>query len=279
VPPLRPRAVRHAALLAGGLLLAAVGVGAGAARPALANEAGSVTHSAGAVSATMEWDKADFGIANPRLSVVRDGVRYDQTIVDVCEEGCIVVEDDGGDPSTSAIKVADLDRDGEPEVLVDTFSGGAHCCLTARLLTWNGTGYTPKDISYGDVGYALKDANGDGRPELVGYDPRFSGLFTAFAASAFPPQIFQVDKGNVLDVTRRFPAVVRADARIRLRDLRHAKRGADIRGILGAYVTDRYLLGQGSVGRTEIHRQRRARRVSAGFERLLLRTLKSWKYR
>jgi hypothetical protein len=271
--------VRHAAVLAGGLLLTAVGVSAGATGTALANDAGSVTHSSGAVSATIEWDKADFGIGNPRLYVVRDGVRYDQTIVDVCEEGCIVVEDSGGDPSTSAIKVADLDRDGEPEVLVDTFSGGAHCCLTARLLTWNGTGYTPKDISYGDVGYALKDANGDGRPELVGYDPVFSGAFTAFAASAFPPQILQVEKGSTVDVTRRFPTVVRADARIRLRDLRHPKRGDDIRGVLGAYVADQYLLGKGSVGRAEIHRQRRARRVRAGFERLLLRTLKSWKYR
>ncbi|MCW3004252.1 MAG: hypothetical protein JWQ20_3550 [Conexibacter sp.] len=73
--------------------------------------------------------------------------------------------------------------------------------------------------------------------------------------------------------------MVRADARIRLRDLRHPKRGDDIRGILGAYVADQYLLGKGSVGRAEIHRQRRAGRVRAGFERLLLRTLKSWKYR
>jgi len=251
---------------------------AGAA-PAWANDGGSITHSAGQTSATMEWDKAEYGIANPRLVVVREGVRYDITIADVCEEGCIVAPDGAPDPATSAVKVADLDADGEPEVLVDTFSGGAHCCLTARLLTFDGTGYTPKDVSYGDVGYALKDADGDGRPELVGYDPRFSAVFTAFAASAFPPQVLQVQKGTTVDVTRRFPSLVRADAKRRLADLRKARRGDDVRGILAAYVADQYLLGKGKVGTAEVDRQRRAGRVSTGFRKELLRRLKGWRYR
>jgi hypothetical protein len=263
-----------------GVVLAAGAVGVGVVPSALANDAGSITHTAGAVSATIEWDKADFGIANPRLFVVRDGVRYDQTIVDVCEESCILVPDDaGGDPSTSMVKVADLDGDGEPEVLIDTFSGGAHCCLTARLLTWNGTGYTPKDVFYGDVGYTLKDADGDGRPELVGFDSRFSSVFTAFAASAFPPQVTQVVGGKTVDVTRKFPRVVRADAKRRLHDVRGARRGDDIRGVLAAYVADEYLLGRGKVGGAEVDRARRAGRVSAGFKRLLLRKLRGWGYR
>jgi hypothetical protein len=277
--PRPPRRQQRRAVIVGGAALAAASLGAGAASPARANDAGSVTDSAGQVSATIEWDKADYGIANPRLHVERAGVRYDVTIVDVCDEGCIVVQDDGGDRATSAVKVTDLDGDGEPEVLVDTFSGGAHCCVTARLLTWDGTGYTPKDISYGDVGYALKDADGDGRPELVGYDPRFSTVFTAFAASAFPPQIFHIEKGATVDVTRKFPAVVRADAKLRLRELRKAKRGDDARGVLAAYVADQYLLGTGKVGTAEIDRQHRAGRVSAGFKQQLLRKLKAWKYR
>src|SRR4051794_19819617 len=166
-----------------------------AAAPAAANEAGSVTHSAGAVSATLEWDVADYGIGHPRLFVLRGTVRYDITITDICDAGCIVVPDEADTPpGQSAVKVADLDGDGEPEVLVDTFSGGAHCCLTARLLTFNGTGYTPTDIEYRDVGYELEDADGDGRQELVGFDPRFSEAFTYFAASSFPAQVLQVDK-------------------------------------------------------------------------------------
>jgi hypothetical protein len=54
-------------VIVGGAALAAASLGAGGASSARANDAGSVTHSAGQVSATIEWDKADYGIANPRL--------------------------------------------------------------------------------------------------------------------------------------------------------------------------------------------------------------------
>jgi hypothetical protein len=248
---------------------------------ATANDAGSITHASGAVSATLAWDKAEFGVANPRLAVTRAGVRYDLTIADVCQEGCILVPDD--DPSdasgSSMLKVADLDGDGEPEVLVDTFSGGAHCCLTARLLTWDGTGYAPKDFNYGDVGYQLKDLDGDGRPELVGNDPVFSGAFTAFAASAFPPLVFRVDHGRFVDVTKRFPSLVRKDAAARLKDLRKARKGGDVRGVLAAYVADQYLLGKASVASRELARQRKARRITASFKPYLLKKLHAWGYR
>jgi hypothetical protein len=268
---------RLAPLLGVGVTLVGALVGPAVAS---ANDAGSITHAAGAVSATLEWDRADYGIANPRLFVVRDGVRYDLTIADVCLEGCIVVPDAPGDPAgTSAVKVADLDGDGEPEVLVDSFSGGAHCCLTARLLTFDGTGYTPLDIGYGDVGYTLKDADGDGRFELVGYDPRFSAVFTAFAGSAFPPSVLRVDHGATVDVTRRFPKLIRADAAARRKDLRKAERGDDVRGILAAYVADQYLLKHGSTGTAEVDRLRRKGLVTKAFKPYLLKKLKAWKYR
>jgi hypothetical protein len=277
----RRRSVRAAAL-AVGAALSVGGLSLSAASPALANDAGSITNAAGSVAATLEWDKADYGIADPRLFVVRDGVRYDLEIADICLEGCIVVPDDAADPdaaATSAVKVADLDGDGEPEVLVDVFSGGAHCCVTARLLTFNGTGYTPKDIGYGDVGYTLKDADGDGRPELVGFDPRFSAVFTAFAGSAFPPSVLRVDHGTTVDVTRSFPKLVRADAAERLKDLRKARRGDDVRGVAAAYVADQYLLGRGSVGTRELDRLRRKGLVRAAFKPYVLKKLKAWKYR
>lgn len=247
---------------------------------ALANDAGSITHSSGAVSATLTWDRAEYGIANPQLSVVRAGVRYDITIGDICGDGCIVVPDEpGSSPAQSAVKVADLDGDGEPEVLVDTFSGGAHCCLTARLLTWDGSRYVPRDLAYGDVGYQLRDADGDGRPELVGYDPRFSMAFTYYAASAFPVQVLQVDHGATVDVTRRFPAVVAKDAKARLADLRRARKRDDIRGLLAAYLADLYSLRQGAKASQELNRQVAGHRVSKGYKKLVLRRLRAWGYR
>lgn len=247
---------------------------------ASANDAGSVTRTVGGVTATLEWDKADYGVANPRLAVTRAGLRYDLTIADICEEGCILVPDDATTKAeASTLKVADLDGDDEPEVLVDTFSGGAHCCLTARLLTWDGTGYQPKDLSYGDVGYQLKDLDGDGRLELAGQDPVFSSAFTAFAASAFPPLVLHVSKGKVVDDTKQFPALIRKDAASLLKDLRKARKGDDVRGVLAAYVADQYLLGKASVATRELDRQRKAKRISQSFKPYLLKKLKAWGYR
>jgi hypothetical protein len=272
------RRVAGAALAASAL---AAGVAGAGAAPALAGDAGSITKSAGNVSAVLEWDRADFGIANPRLAITREGTRYDQTIVDICDVGCILVGDEGATDTSgmSMLKVADLDGDGEPEVIADTFSGGAHCCLTTRILAWNGTGYTPKDIEWGDVSYALKDADGDGRPELVGQDPVFSAAFTAYAASAFPPLVYRFDHGRLVDVTRSFPKLVRSHAARLLKDLRKARRGDDIRGVLAAYAADQYLLGRGAVGTREIDRQRRKGRVSRTFKPYLLKKLKAWHYR
>ncbi|MDX6726709.1 MAG: hypothetical protein QOK49_1514, partial [Baekduia sp.] len=100
-----------------------------------------------------------------------------------------------------------------------------------------------------------------------------------FAGSGFPAQVLRVDHGAVTDVTRRFPAVVKADARTHLGELRAAGRTDDVRGVLAAYVADQYLLGSGAKGTAEVDHQRRAGRVSAGFKKLLLRKLHGWKYR
>jgi hypothetical protein len=251
------------------------------AAPAAASDAGSVTHNAADVSATAEWDRGDnLGITNPRLFIVRAGVRYDITIVDICDEGCVLVPDDAATkPGRSILKVADLDGDGEPEVLIDTFSGGAHCCVTTRMLTWNGSGYTPADTAWRDVGYELRDADGDGRQELVGYDPRFSEAFTYFAASSFPRLVLQVDKGGFADATRRFGKIVALDAKAQLADLRRAaRRRQDVRGILAAYVADLYNLGKRATASRELDRQRAQGRISKGFKRLLLRRLAAWGY-
>ena len=104
-------------------------------------------------------------------------------------------------------------------------------------------------------------------------------MFTAFAGSGFPPSVLQVDHGATVDVTRRFPKRIRADAAARLKDLRKAKRGDDVRGILAAYVADEYLLNKGSTGTREVDRLRRKGFVTKAFKPYLLKKLKAWKYR
>jgi hypothetical protein len=247
------------------------------ASPAAAHDAGTITKASGDTSATLTWDRADYGISNPRLSVTRHGVEYAITIVDVCEEGCILVADDTDvGYGQSMVNVADLDRDGDPEVLVDSFSGGAHCCLTTRVLTWNGSGYTPSDVAWRDGSWKLRDADGDGDRELVGQDPQFWGAFTAHAASAAPPLVLEKHGDQIETATKKYKSLLRKDAEVRRRALRKAPKGVDVRGVLAAYVADQYLLRKGAVGRREVDRQRRAGRVSKGFKAHLLKKLKQF---
>ncbi len=105
------------------------------------------------------------------------------------------------------IAVRDLDADDEPEVVFDTYTGGAHCCLQSRIFRYRPAtrSYAGTFHSWADVGYRLRSVDGDSRPEFVSADARFAYAFTAFAASFFPIQIWQYERGRVIDRTRSFP--------------------------------------------------------------------------
>ena len=149
------------------------------------------------------------------------------------------------------VRVRDLDRDGEPEVLVDFYSGGAHCCFytdvyryVPRLAT-----YRPTIRLWGNLSPRLVDIGSDGRPEFRTADDRFAYVFTCFACSAFPIQIFRFDHGRFVDVTRRFPRLVRRDAaRLYAQYTLDARNRPDLRGILAAWLADQYLLERGPSG-------------------------------
>jgi subtilisin-like proprotein convertase family protein len=151
-----------------------------------------------------------------------------------------------------AVRVRDLDRDGEPEVLVDFYSGGAHCCFYTDVYRYvaRSRTYRPTVGYWGDLSPKLVDLGLDGRPEFRTGDDRFAYAFTAFAASAFPVRILRFDHGRFVDVTRRFPRFVRGDAAELYALYRSQLRSSayDVRGILAAWLADRYSLGRGRAG-------------------------------
>jgi hypothetical protein len=259
---------------------------------ASADDAGSQTASAGAVQATLSWGKAELGVSNPRLVIVRGGATlFDASPVagsDSCKDGYCSFLPSG--KRKQALQVVDLNGDGEPEVLVDAYTGGAHCCAITELAAFNGTGYGIQELFWGDPGYELQDLNGDGRPELVSFDDAFAGAFSSFAASVFPPYVVDYDpsvQGALRDVTRQFPALIRKNQRSALRALRRARRQHyETLGAVAAYVADLYLLGRGKEVRPYLHRARKrgdlrtfSGRAPRRFERQLLAFLKKQGYR
>jgi len=276
-------------LAASALLSAAPAAGA-------ESTAASVTKSAGSVSATVSWRKdGEFGaVRQPRLRVSRAGVIVtDMSLASACRM-CSLIEDHtppGAAAPYSILHVADLDADGEPEVLLDVFSGGAHCCLSTRFFTYRPQSNTYKRAPsqyWGNVHYDVVDLDGDGRLELSGGDDSFAGAFSSSAGSAFPPLVirYAVDpatvRSSLTNVTRRFPQVIRAEATRLLRKIRSAKPDPQLfetQGALAAYVAGQYLLRRGAVGKAELARARRRKLTAPGFQTRLLRFLKQTGYR
>jgi hypothetical protein len=276
---------------AGALIAAtlALGVLPGAAS---ADDAGSLTASAGTVQATLSWQKAKYGVAAPRLVIARAGATvFDASPVagsDSCSDGYCSFLASG--KRNSALQVVDLNGDGEPEVLVDAYSGGAHCCALTELFAFNGSGYTGSELYWGNTGYELQDLDGDGKPELVGYDDAFAGAFSSYAASFFPPRVVDYDpavNGALRDVTTRFPALIRKNRGQALHALRRARRAHyETLGVVAAYVADLYLLGHASDVRPYLRRARShgdlrtiTGRAPRSFDRELLAFLKKQGYR
>lgn len=95
----------------------------------------------------------------------------------------------------------------EPDLRVDAFSGGAHCCSTTYFFTREG-GLRNVLIFEGSNGgvNAVKDLNGDGRPEIIASSDAlayFGGL--PYAASPWIVMVIGWDGRRYVDQTRRFP--------------------------------------------------------------------------
>jgi hypothetical protein len=285
---MRARRLRRAAAVLAG----AAAVAAGAAPAAHAQPAGSVTASGGPVRATLSWQEAEQGVADPRLVIERDGATALSgspfPAGSACAEGgCSLLASGRRD---SALQVLDLDADGEPEVLVDAFTGGAHCC--AQTVVWRrgaDGAYGARELEWGNGGYEVRGLDSDPRPELVTQDDRFSAAFTAYAASYPPVRVVHFDaarRSGLVSVTRRFPVLVRRDLRSIQRKIRseRRRRDAELRGLVAAEVADRYLLGQAhTAGRVlDAHIRRGdvgARAQARAFRRQLLRFLDRYGYR
>lgn len=201
------------------------------------------TATSGPVTATLRYTPVnDFSASGIRVTVTRGGATAYDARVD--PTGCrkdatcrpIALEDNG------SVTLTDLDGDGDPEVLLDLYTGGAHCCQVSRILHWDGARYVAADRNWGDPGYTLRDLDGEGVPELVSADDRFAYRYTSYVASGFPIQVWALRAGRLVDVTRSHPAAIRQDAQRQWRAVRGSLRVAP-RGVLAAWAADRYLLG------------------------------------
>lgn len=226
-----------ASLLAAAVLVPAAAFG---------GQANTLTDTHGGVRATVTFQGSSLYASNVRITIKRAGTAV--------LKRAKVRDSASGQPTTSgpaSLMVVDLNGDGEPEVMLDLFTGGAHCCSYSRIYQFDPTygDYTWVEHEWGNYLYSIDDLDGDGIPELASADDRFAYAFAAYAFSIPPVLILEYREGALRDVTREHPRSVRRDAKkwwkLYVKERRKPMhRRVDLRGILAGWAADKYQLGQ-----------------------------------
>jgi hypothetical protein len=216
----------------------------------------SETSTSGQVTATFTYDykKTRFGtydFSRLHLAVDRAGVRLiDEDLGEEQCEGCLAWPASQAAKGLTSVTVRDLDADGEPEILVDLYSGGANCCWYSDSWRFDESQnkYVEKLLRPGlSFPYTLKDIDRNGVPEFRTIDYRFAYKYGSNADTPRPLRIFNWDAGKLVDVTVAFPRLASLDAADMYKGYLHYRKVKDVnvRGLLAAYLADSYNAGNG----------------------------------
>jgi hypothetical protein len=220
------------------------------------------TAKSGDVSATLTYHVAKDVYSQVRLRIARSGaVVADQRLREVgCGKGCAAWAS-GLFAVPGPVQVRDLDGDGEPEVIVDFYTGGAHCCVVTAFYRWDGGAYRRSTGYFGNYGYKIVDLDHDGTTELSAYDERFAYAFGSYADSLSPPVVWHWQAGKLVDVTKSFPALAQANAKLAFKLFTRSKRRHDdiaARAVLAAWTADQCLLGRSTQAFARLEAARKA---------------------
>jgi hypothetical protein len=227
------------------------------------------------------------------VTIARNGTVAFSGPLRACRFGC-----EPNDPTGARfvrIAVADLEGDGEPEVLVDRSDGFTPCCTleTAILRRNPATGaYGELDRHWGES-YRVAELDGDRRPELITGDLRFYERFAPRVAGfQLPVKILQLRGPVLVDVTRAHRAQVRRHTASLGRLIRATDAIADgrragnrtiarvaLRPQLAAYAAEERVLGRRAVGDARVAHEVARGRITPGFRRALMRFLIRMGYR
>jgi hypothetical protein len=234
---------------------------------------------------TYSYDRARFRFARQRLKIKRLGATRFSARLRRPPRGGFNAQPAGFFEHHRSVSITDLDGDSEPEVLLDLFWAGAHCCWYTQIYRYSSATekYQPLVHVWGNVGYVLADLEHDGRQELVTRDDRFSYAFGSFADSRWPVRILRYRLGKLTVVTKTYPSEIRRDATELWREALARKKGRSNQGIVAAWAADQAMLGRWTQAFAAIDRLSRSGRIHgelprARFEQRLRRFLQRTDY-
>lgn len=145
-----------------------------------------------------------------------------------------------------SVNLQDLDSSGTPEVIVTTYTGGAHCCTIYSIYSWQDNEFAKtQTVPLDGGGGQFKDLDGEGNVEFITRDQAFFYAFSSYAGSFPPSLILTFDQGQFDDTTPQFESQLRSTAWQMYQAIVQGKQeGLNINGMLAGYVAQKILLGE-----------------------------------
>lgn len=148
------------------------------------------------------------------------------------------------------VHVVKLQPNGVSSVVLDLFSGGAHCCIIEQVysLKTHSSVVQKSERNFGDPGAELVKLGKGGSFDFLSADDRFAYEFTDYAASGMPIQILSFSRSKFHDVTRSFPTLIAKDADMWLSIFKSqaSSHYDDSVGVAAAWAADEDMLGHSS---------------------------------
>jgi len=190
--------------------------------------------------------------ASQSRRINEDGMAVSEPLVTVSLNGQSVGQLRGaemvGGPA-AVVQLAEMDPSNPyPEVLLSSFTGGAHCCNQIQVLSSDASGSCWREVTLGpfDGGPSpAKDPLGSGRFLIVDVDNRFLYRFDCYACSTAPTRIWQLQGTAFVDVSHRPEFVPLHRQRLRtMASWFNEKNPGSANGFLAGYVATKALVGE-----------------------------------
>jgi hypothetical protein len=250
--------------------------------------------SAGVVTATLSASEVPRGsptglsFKGINLEITRSGqIAYLEGALSNFCEPCDLQTFAGAPPP---MQLVELERNGEPNVVLQLYSDGAHCCTVVQVLTWDPRekSYVVAERDFGDPGDVIREPAGYPVPVFETADDRFAYRFAPYAYSGLPLAVLAFRDGRFVHVTRSFAAQIATDASRWLKAFRANRRNGLGNGVIAAWAADEELLGHDRLVRATLAREARHGNLRSrehygpsgrAFVKALLRFLKRTGYR
>lgn len=207
----------------------------------------TITVHSGALSATFTYTGSYSQSHNPHLTIKESGkVVYSAAVSSsLCGNSCW--PEQVNTTSGSALHLANLENNGHLDVVLDLYSGGAHCCSIEQVFSHSGSSgsFKKTERNFGDPGATLKRLGSSRQQYFLTADDRFAYAFTDYAASGMPVQVFKFSNHAFVDVTRNYPALIASDAAFWLKtyQAQASSHYPDSVGLIAAWAADEDMLG------------------------------------